>query len=181
MEVITFSQDQYFCLNFQTFTGENALNHILSSNSAGKILKMAIKSEPLELCTWNFWNFLSQGDYKLVNISRILKFLTLHGFNQFGWNDPFLNPLWMKIAVTPEPVMILILNLDQKLNLTRETRQRQKKLDNDITAANCDVIVIFLIYGQFGAIRKPDSGRMVYKIYIFTNSNLMCVYLRTKF
>ena len=87
----------------------------------------------------------------------------------------------MKIAVTPEPVMILILNLDQKLNLTRETRQRQKKLDNDITAANCDVTVIFLIYGQFGAIRKPDSGRMVYKIYIFTNSNLMCVYLRTKF
>ena len=106
-----------------------------------------------------FLDFLSQGDYQLVNISRILKFLTLHGFNQFGWNDPFLNPLWMKIAVTPEPVMILILNLDQKLNLTRETRQRQKKLDNDITAANCDVIVIFLIYGQFGAIRKqiPDA------------------------
>ena len=78
----------------------------------------------------------------------------------------------MKIAVTPEPVMILILNLDQKLNLTRETR-RQKKLDNDITAANCDVIVIFLIYGQFGAIRKPDSGRIVYKTYIFININLL--------
>ena len=28
-------------------------------------------------------------------------------------------------------------------------------------SANCDVIVIFLIYVQFGAIRKPDSGRMI--------------------
>ena len=36
----------------------------------------------------------------------------------------------------------------------------------------CDVIVIFSIYGQFRAIRKPDSGRMVYNTYIFNNSNL---------
>ena len=28
---------------------------------------------------------------------------------------------------------------------------------------NCDVIIIFLIYGQFKAIRKPDSGRIVCK------------------
>ena len=39
-------------------------------------------------------------------------------------------------------------------------------------SANCDVIVIFPIYGQFGAIRKPVSERIVYKTYIFTNSNL---------
>ena len=37
---------------------------------------------------------------------------------------------------------------------------------------NNDIIVIFLIYGQLGAIRKPDSGRIVYKIHIFINSNL---------
>ena len=24
----------------------------------------------------------------MVNISMILKFLTWHGFNEFGWNDP---------------------------------------------------------------------------------------------
>ena len=36
---------------------------------------------------------------------------------------------------------------------------------------NCDVIVIFPIYGQFGAIRKPDSVRIVWKTYI--NSNLL--------
>ena len=37
---------------------------------------------------------------------------------------------------------------------------------------NCDVIVIFQIYGQFGAIRKPDSRSIVCKTYIFINSNL---------
>ena len=31
----------------------------------------------------------------------------------------------------------------------------------------------FFIYGQFGAIRKPDSGRIVCKTYIFINSNLL--------
>ena len=38
---------------------------------------------------------------------------------------------------------------------------------------NCDVIAIFSIYGQFGAIWKPDSGRIVCKTYIFINSNLL--------
>ena len=37
---------------------------------------------------------------------------------------------------------------------------------------NYDVIDIFLIYSQFGAIRKPDSGRIVYNTYIFINRNL---------
>ena len=37
----------------------------------------------------------------------------------------------------------------------------------------CDVIVIFSIYGQFGPIQKPDSGRIVCKTYIFINSNLL--------
>ena len=39
--------------------------------------------------------------------------------------------------------------------------------------ANWDVIVIFSIYGQSGAIRKPDSGRMICKTYIFINSILL--------
>ena len=39
--------------------------------------------------------------------------------------------------------------------------------------ANCDVIVIFLIYGQFGAIGKPDSRCIVCKTYIFINSNFL--------
>ena len=39
--------------------------------------------------------------------------------------------------------------------------------------ANCDVIVILPIYGQFGAIRKPDSGRLVYKTYISIKNNFL--------
>ena len=40
-------------------------------------------------------------------------------------------------------------------------------------SANCDVIVIFPIYGQSGAIWKPDYGRIVYETYIFIKSNLL--------
>ena len=40
-------------------------------------------------------------------------------------------------------------------------------------SAYCDIIVFFLIYGQFVAIQKPDSKCMVYKTYIFINSNLL--------
>ena len=44
-----------------------------------------------------------------------------------------------------------------------------KKIDDDVISANSDVIVYFSIYGQFAAIRKADSGRMVYKTF-FINS-----------
>ena len=40
-------------------------------------------------------------------------------------------------------------------------------------STNCDGIVIFSIYGQFGAIRKLDSGRVVCKTYIFINIDLL--------
>ena len=38
---------------------------------------------------------------------------------------------------------------------------------------NCDPIVIFPIYGQFGAIQKADFGRRVCKTDVFINSNLL--------
>ena len=38
---------------------------------------------------------------------------------------------------------------------------------------NYDVIIIFLIYGKCGAIRKLYSGHMVSNFYIFNNSNLL--------
>ena len=47
------------------------------------------------------------------------------------------------------------------------------KVCDDVMLANCDVIVIFPTYGQFGAIQKPDSGCIVCKTYIFMNSNLL--------
>ena len=55
----------------------------------------------------------------------------------------------------------------------QEQHDNVKKIDNNVMSNNCDVIVIFLIYCQFGAIRKPDSGKMVCKTYIFNNSNLL--------
>ena len=40
---------------------------------------------------------------------------------------------------------------------------------------NCDLMVIFPIYDQFGAIRKPDFWRIVCKTFvkIFINSSLL--------
>ena len=49
----------------------------------------------------------------------------------------------------------------------KRNTETSKKIDNDVLLANCVVIVTFLIYGQFGVIQKPDSGRMIYKTYIF--------------
>ena len=68
-------------------------------------------------------------------------------------------------------------DIDMKLGpvtkLDKRNKTTSKKYEDDVMSANCDVIVIFPIYGQFGAIRKPDSGRIVCKTYIFINSNLL--------
>ena len=64
-----------------------------------------------------------------------------------------------------------------KLGLVTKHDKRNKitskKFDSDVMSENCDVIAIFPIYGQFGAIWKPDSGRIVCKTYIFINSDLL--------
>ena len=54
----------------------------------------------------------------------------------------------------------------------KKNKKRQKN-DDDVMSENCDAIAIFLIYGQFGAIRKPDFGRIVCKTYILINSKLL--------
>ena len=56
----------------------------------------------------------------------------------------------------------------RKRNMTTS----KKKIYSDVILANCDVIDIFPIFGQFGSIRKPDFGCMDCKTYIFINSNL---------
>ena len=38
---------------------------------------------------------------------------------------------------------------------------------------SCRQIGMSLSFFPFGAIRKPDSGRMICKIYIFINSNFL--------
>ena len=57
--------------------------------------------------------------------------------------------------------------------LDKGNKITSKKVDDGVMSANSDLIVIFPIYGQFGAIRKSDSGRIVCKTYIFINSNLL--------
>ena len=48
-----------------------------------------------------------------------------------------------------------------KLDKTNKTTS--KKFDDDVMSKNCDIIIIFPIYGQFGAIWKLDSARIVCK------------------
>ena len=55
--------------------------------------------------------------------------------------------------------------------LDKRNTARSKKFDE--FSGSCDVIVIFPIYSQFGAIRMPDPGRINHKTYIFNNSNLL--------
>ena len=57
--------------------------------------------------------------------------------------------------------------------LDKGNKTTSKIVTDDVILANCDVIVTFPIYGQFGAIRKPYCGRIVCKTYIFINSNLL--------
>ena len=65
------------------------------------------------------------------------------------------------------------MKLGSETKLDKRNKKMSKQFDNDVMSGNCDVIVFFPIYGQFGAIRKPDSGRRVCKTHIFINSNLL--------
>ena len=57
--------------------------------------------------------------------------------------------------------------------LYKGNKKTSKKFDDDVTLENCDVIVIFSIYVQFGALQKGDSGRIICKTYVSINSNLL--------
>ena len=57
--------------------------------------------------------------------------------------------------------------------IDKRNTTKSKKIDDDFISENCDVIVNFPIYGQFGAIRKLDSRRMVCKTYIFIDNNIL--------
>ena len=63
------------------------------------------------------------------------------------------------------------LGLVTKLDKTNKTTS--KEFRDDVMSANCDVVVIFTIFGQFGAIQKPYSGCIVCKTYIFIKSDLL--------
>ena len=56
--------------------------------------------------------------------------------------------------------------------LGKRNNTTSKKFEDDFMSGNCDVTVIFWIFGQFGAVRRPDPGNIVCKNYVFSNSNL---------
>ena len=65
------------------------------------------------------------------------------------------------------------MTLGSATKLDKGKKTTSKKIDDDVMSATCGVVVIFPIYGHFGAIRKPDSGSKVCKTYIFINSNVL--------
>ena len=65
------------------------------------------------------------------------------------------------------------MNLGPVTKLDKRNKTRSKKFDNDVMSEDCDVIVIFQSFGQFGAVRRPDSGHRVCKSYAFSNSSLL--------
>ena len=52
----------------------------------------------------------------------------------------------------------LVTKLDKKNKTTSKT------FDDDVMSKNCDVIVIFRIFSQFGAVRRPVSGTVSAKV-----------------
>ena len=57
--------------------------------------------------------------------------------------------------------------------LDKRNKTTSKQFDHDVMLQNYDVIVIFRICGQFGAVRRPESGHRVCKSYVFSNSNIL--------
>ena len=57
--------------------------------------------------------------------------------------------------------------------LYKRNKTTSKNSDDDIMSENGDIILLFSIYGQFGALQNPNSGRRVCKTNVFINSNLL--------
>ena len=64
------------------------------------------------------------------------------------------------------------MNLGPVTKLDKRDKTTSKKFNVDVISENCDVIDIFRIFGQFGAVRRPDSGHRVCKSYVLSNSDL---------
>ena len=78
-----------------------------------------------------------------------------------------VNHLYKKIVITAESVMILIWNLDQSINLQRETKATSKKIDDDVMSAKCDVIVNW----QWTIWSNPEAGFQTHRNHIFMTSS----------
>ena len=91
---------------------------------------------------------------KAQTIIPISGFLVKSPINKYYHNSRFSNGIEKKY----DPV-------------TRPEKHNVKKIDGEVVLAKYDIVIIFPIYGLFGAIRNPDFGHMVYNSYIFINTN----------
>ena len=57
--------------------------------------------------------------------------------------------------------------------LDKRSKTTSKNFDNNVMSGDCDIIVIFWIFGQFGAVQRPDSQHRVCKSCVFSNSYLL--------
>ena len=55
----------------------------------------------------------------------------------------------------------------------KRNKRTSKTFGVDVMSENYDVIVVFWIFGQFGAVQRPDYGHRVCKMYVFSDSNLL--------
>ena len=65
------------------------------------------------------------------------------------------------------------MKLGPVIKLDKRKKTTLKKFDDDVMSENFVVIVIFPIYSQSGAIRKPNFGRIVCETSVFINSSLL--------
>ena len=77
------------------------------------------------------------------------------------------------ISSSPQSLDDIDMKIEAITKFDKRKKKQYQKIRRHVMSVNYDVIVIFLIYGQFGAIRKQDSGRIVCKIYIFINGNIL--------
>ena len=57
--------------------------------------------------------------------------------------------------------------------IDKRNKTTSKKIDDGVMSENCDVIVIFRIFGQVGVVWRPYSGHRVCRRYVFSNSKLL--------
>ena len=61
------------------------------------------------------------------------------------------------------------MKLEPVTKIDKRNKTTSKKFDLDVMPENCNVILNFRIFGQFGAVWKPDSGHRLCKKYVFSN------------
>ena len=73
--------------------------------------------------------------------------------------------------IISETVTTFTSNLNHVLNLLREIDSKVKKFDINVLLTNYDFIFICQVFTRFGAIRKPDFGRVVHELSTFISIN----------